>query len=70
MARRIQLDFSDAGYEELSKLKKSTDAPTYAAVVRNALSLYRWYVEAQAEGADILLRKRGTKETERVHFVR
>jgi hypothetical protein len=70
MTHRVQLDFSDAGYEELNKLKERSDAPTYAAVIRNALAIYRWQLDTEAEGTEIIVRdtKKGT--TERVRFVR
>jgi hypothetical protein len=69
MTHRVQLDFSDAGYTDLAKLKERADDPSNAAVIRNALAVYKWYLDTKDENADIILRRKNG-ETERVHFVR
>lgn len=69
MAHRVQLDFSDAGFNDLQKLKERADEPTNAALIRNALSVYKWYLDTREEDAEILL-KHKSGETERVRFVR
>jgi len=70
MTHRVQLDFSDAGYEELNRLKARSDATTVAAVIRNALAIYRWQLDTEAEGAEVIVRDPKTGVTERVRFVR
>lgn len=48
--RRVALDLSERGHEQLIALKVATDAPTTSAVLRDALRLYQWAVDQQREG--------------------
>jgi hypothetical protein len=55
MTKRIQLDFSDSGMARLDSLKEKTEAASYAEVVRNALRLYEWAIEAGGEKARMVV---------------
>ena len=48
---RLQLDFSPQEHERLQEIRKKADGKTTAEVVRNALRIYEWYLDAKARGA-------------------
>lgn len=41
---RVQFDFSPDAYERLTSLMEASGAKTKAETVRNALSLYEWFI--------------------------
>lgn len=62
---RLQLDFSPGAYKRLRELRDKADARSNADLVRNALRLYEWYLNAKLENYKINLVKNGeTKEVE------
>ena len=69
MAHRVQLDFSEAGFKELNAIKDASNSATNAATIRNALALYKWYLETVKSGDDVLVRAKDGGELERVKFV-
>ena len=50
---RVQLDFSSQAYERLGQLRHKAEAPSNAAVVRDALRLYEWFLEVKAKKGKI-----------------
>jgi Arc/MetJ-type ribon-helix-helix transcriptional regulator len=67
MTKRIQLDLSDSSVARLDALKEQTEATSYAEVVRNALRLYEWAIEAGGERARMVVqRDDGTTEIVRL----
>lgn len=52
----VQLEFSQAGHDELLRVKEHGKNPTVASTVRNALAVYKWYLEAMAAGDEVLVR--------------
>ncbi len=68
MSHRVQLDFSEAAFKELENLQAKANAPTKAAAIRNALAVYKWFVDTVENKNDILVRT-PTGETERIRFV-
>lgn len=67
---RVQLDFSENGFAELQALRAKADAPTNAAIIRNALALYKWYLETTVDRRNEVLVRDKTGEIERVTFVK
>jgi hypothetical protein len=62
---RVQLDFSPGAYKRLRELREKADARTNADLVRNALRLYEWYLNAKNDNYKINLIKNGeVKEVE------
>jgi hypothetical protein len=53
--KRLQFDFSERALEQLDKLVELTDAASRAEVVRRALQVYNRLVQAEANGAEVLL---------------
>lgn len=65
---RVQLDFSDSGYKDLQSIKAQSGLSSVAALIRNAVGLYRWWLEVQAEGGQVLTRD-SKGELTRIKFV-
>jgi hypothetical protein len=63
---RVQIDFSENGYDKLLKVKEAAGSETVAGLIRDALGLYDWYIQEKNQGAELLLRKNG--EVEKVSF--
>jgi Arc/MetJ-type ribon-helix-helix transcriptional regulator len=55
VTKRIQLDLSDAAIARIDSLVEKTEAASYAEVVRNALRLYEWAIEAGGEKARMVV---------------
>jgi hypothetical protein len=56
--KRIQFEFPPDAVERLDRMKRDTNATSYAELVRNALRVYEWMTEAkQRDGYDIGLVK-------------
>lgn len=53
MGKKIQIEFSHNAMEELERLKESTDATSYAQVLRTALRIYGWCMDHQQENRKI-----------------
>lgn len=56
ITRRIQLDFSEAGYEDLEAIRAQAGVATKAAAIGNAIAIYKWYLETTGAGGEILVR--------------
>jgi hypothetical protein len=56
-SKRIQFEFPPDAVERLDRIKQETNSSTYAELVRNALRVYEWMVEAQKKGFEIGLVK-------------
>lgn len=67
MKKRIQLDLSPDAVARLNALKEKAEATSYAEVIKNALRLYEWAIEAGGETAKFVVnRSDGTTEIVRV----
>lgn len=56
-SKRIQFEFPPDAVERLDRIKQETNSGSYAELVRNALRVYEWIVEAQKKGYEIGLVK-------------
>jgi hypothetical protein len=54
---RLQIDFTHEAYQHLNRMKEKANVKSTTEVARNALRLYDWYLEKQAEGFKLLLAK-------------
>lgn len=52
--KRINVNVTDQTYRVLVDLSGKTDQP-YSAVIKDALGMYRWFLEARAQGNRILV---------------
>lgn len=50
---RIPFDVTQRGYDDLVALQKLSGAASIGVAIRNAISLYRWYIEARRAGAEL-----------------
>jgi hypothetical protein len=51
--KRIQFEFPPESLERLNKLKQEAGVSSYADVVRRALQVYEWVIDAQQDGFEI-----------------
>jgi hypothetical protein len=66
---RLSFDFTPIGFEMFTKLKERSGAKNNAEVIRDACTLYEWYLELQDKESQILVRhKDGT--TEKITFTK
>lgn len=56
---RVQIDFSEQAYDSLLKLKEDAGATSISAVIKDALGLFKFWIEEKNEGAELLVRKNG-----------
>jgi hypothetical protein len=66
--KRIQFEFSPDAYERLKKLKRETDAQSYAELVRNALRVYEFVVKQEKAGRHLGIVEDG-KLTREIEFL-
>lgn len=59
---RVQIDFSEDAYNKLLKLKEDAGAENISSVIKDALGLYKFWIEEKNEGAELLVRKNGEVE--------
>lgn len=62
MLKRLAFDFPERELEEFDALKIEARVTTRAELLRNALRLYKWFVEKRTAGYEVVLRK-GNDET-------
>ncbi len=55
---RLQFDFTQEAYDELTQLQQATSAPTKAETVRYALRALQWIVEELDAGGRILVKQK------------
>jgi len=55
--KRVQIDLPKRAYDRLMKLKVSTEASSYADVLRNALSLYAAVDSIMEGGGEIMVKQ-------------
>lgn len=67
MEKRLQIDFSERAYNDLSDLQKRLDAPSKSEVIRTSLGLLRWLLDESAADNRLTLQK-PDGSTERVVF--
>lgn len=48
--RRVQMDLPAKSYDRIERLKETTEASSYAEVVKNAIRLYEYLVEQDSKG--------------------
>ena len=59
--KRVQIDLPPKAFNRLVKLKQDSEAPSYADVIRNALSLYATIIAIDQDGGELLVKhKDGT----------
>jgi dihydroxyacid dehydratase/phosphogluconate dehydratase len=58
-SKRIQMDLAPKALSRLKRLQDTTEAASYAEVVRNALRLYEVLVEEHEKGANFKIEKNG-----------
>jgi len=62
--QRVAFDLAPEAVRQLEEIRGMAHASTRAEVVRNALRLYRWFLEQRAEGSEVILRdEKNEKET-------
>jgi Arc/MetJ-type ribon-helix-helix transcriptional regulator len=54
---RVQLEMPPQAMERLQKLKDSTEAASYAEVIRNALRLFEALADEHAKGSEFSLKR-------------
>lgn len=54
---RVQLELQSKAMVRLSTLKEKTEATSYAEVIKNALRLYEFIVDAEREGCAVLAQR-------------
>jgi hypothetical protein len=62
------LDFSEAAFTTLKQLSAEAKTPSNAATIRDALAVYKWFLETTKQGAEILV-KNPNGEVERVKLL-
>ncbi len=67
MDKRLQIDFSERAYNDLSELQEILDARSKSEVIRTSLGLLRWLLDESAAGNRLMLQK-PDDSTERVVF--
>jgi len=55
--RRVQMDMPAKSFERLERLRDTTEAASYAEVMRNALRLYEAMIHEVEAGHEILVRR-------------
>ena len=65
---RLQFDLTGKALSELDSLKDDSNATTRAEVVRDALRLYRWFIDQRAIGFSVHLRKGNIKKDVELFF--
>jgi hypothetical protein len=58
-SRRLQFEFSPDAYQRLDRMRKVSDASSFAELVRNALRVYEWVMQKKHEGYTLALVKEG-----------
>lgn len=53
------MDMPKASFERLKALKEKQDAASYTEIMKDAIRLYEYFVEKDAEGAKFFLEKDG-----------
>ena len=66
--KRIQFEFPQEAVDRLNRMRDQTGATSYAEVVRNALRMYEWFLDQQADNYDIGL-VRDDKLVKTIKFV-
>ena len=67
MDKRLQIDFSERAYNDLSDLQKRLDAPSKSEAIRTSLGLLRWLLDESESGNRLMVQK-PDGSTERVVF--
>jgi hypothetical protein len=51
--KRIQFEFSPDAVERLDRIKRETNAGSYAELIRNAIRVYEWVIENERNGFEL-----------------
>lgn len=54
--KRVQIDLPPKAFNRLVKLKLDSEAPSYADVIRNALSLYAAVIAISEDGGELMVK--------------
>jgi len=57
--KRIQMDMPPKSVERLKRLQETTEAASYAEVVRNALRLYEAVIDEVEAGNELMIKRDG-----------
>lgn len=68
MSHRIQLDLSKEAFNELLSLQKQAKVLSKAATIRNALAIYKWFLDTVDKKGEILVRN-PNGEIEKITFI-
>lgn len=66
---RLQLDLSAEAMQQLDEMKDEAGASSRAEVVRNAVRLYRWFLEKRRRGLGLCLREPGSNAVSDVELL-
>ena len=70
MDKRLQIDFSEHAYNDLSELQELLDARSKSEVIRTSLGLLRWLLDESEAGNRLMLQKPdGNSERVVFHFL-
>ncbi len=70
MDKRLQIDFSERAYNDLSELQELLDARSKSEVIRTSLGLLRWLLDESEAGNRLMLQKPdGSSERVVFHFL-
>ena len=70
MDKRLQIDFSERAYNDLSELQELLDARSKSEVIRTSLGLLRWLLDESESGNRLMLQKPdGSSERVVFHFL-
>lgn len=53
--QRVVLDMSPNAVQRLDDLKQTIEADSRAAVIRNALQLYEWFIQEVSQNKDVFV---------------
>ncbi len=69
MSRRMSFVFPDRSVARLNKIKAEQELTSYTDVVRQALRIYEWALEANSEGKEFYVKNIDGTETKVDIFV-
>ena len=67
--KRLNVRLSEDAYEELAKLAKAQDK-SMSKLIRDSLTLEKWFYETNQKGGRVLVQRPGEKEPKQVVMAR
>jgi IS1 family transposase len=62
--RRVQMELSATSFERLNRLKEMAEASSYTEVMKDALRLYEYFLQKDAEGAQFQVKSKNGEISE------